>query len=76
MPPQDDSPRRSNQERTQIATDEMVFLFRHTAFAKSMTLTSARSWNGSRSGCANEYYFFRIQVSVLAAVAYLFNVPS
>jgi hypothetical protein len=24
MPPQDDQPRRTNQERTQMATDEMV----------------------------------------------------
>lgn len=55
MPPQDDSPRRPNNERTHMATDELVcFLEVHfTVYSNAID----RSWSVSRNGCENDINF-------------------
>jgi hypothetical protein len=63
MPPQDDSPRRSNQERTQTATDEMVILFFIQSLQMVMTLMDLLGHGTVQEANAkmNTAYFFRVQ---------------
>jgi len=55
LPPQDESPRRTNHDRHQTATDEIVRSFLTCVILKNrLFLSSFRSWNASRNGCGSE----------------------
>ncbi|KAF9057875.1 hepatocellular carcinoma-associated antigen 59-domain-containing protein [Panaeolus papilionaceus] len=49
LPPQDSSPRRPNQDRLQMATDEMVCLTPRNDVKRHSLISLLRSWNGSKS---------------------------
>jgi len=55
LPPQDESPRRTNHDRHQTATDEIVRSILTCVILKNrLFLSSFRSWNASRNGCGSE----------------------
>ena len=56
MPPQDDSPRRSNHERTQMATDEIV-RFHSLPDSNVVHKEFTRLWSDLKRGCANRPQF-------------------